>query len=148
MTASHEETHVETRAPETTPTQTTPIETPPSETCPSQHTSTNPTNTKIRLLNDRLRKTGNGGKVLLTDGILSLGLDTSRRVLDAVSAFDTFTKDNDTWHEHDCATQSVDGHSIIWKIDYYDRQMMFHSPDPSDCKKTIRVLTIMLASEY
>jgi len=34
------------------------------------------------------------------------------------------------------------------QIDSYDRNLAYHSPDPSDPKVTERVLTVMLASEY
>ena len=102
----------------------------------------------IQKLNDRLRKTGAGGQVLITDGILQLGLGISQKVLEQVAGFDQFTPDNDPWGEHDCASLEVEGQKVIWKIDYYDKRMEFLSPDPADPKVTCRVLTIMLASEY
>ena len=99
-------------------------------------------------LNDRLRKCGNGGMWLATAGISSLPPGDLRSVFDAVIGFDDFNNDNDPHGEHDCAAQTVDDVKIMWKIDYYDRARQFHSPDPSDHKVTVRVLTVMLASEY
>jgi hypothetical protein len=37
---------------------------------------------------------------------------------------------------------------IFFKIDYYDKQGLFQSPDPSDSSVTQRMITIMLAEEY
>ena len=102
----------------------------------------------IRTLNDHLRQTGQGGRVVVTDGITALGLDFAKQVLAKVSSFADFTENNDPHGEHDCAVMAVSGHRIIWKIDYYDRTMQFHSVDAADPKVTIRVLTIMTAQEY
>lgn len=74
--------------------------------------------------------------------------DTITEIIAAVAAFSDFTQDNDPHHEHDCAVMTVDEHRIIWKIDAYDREMTFASPDPADPAVTVRVLTIMLADEY
>lgn len=106
------------------------------------------TNTKIRDLNDLLRVTGRGGIVLMTDGIAGLGASLVASIFKAVSEFNRFTEDNDPWGEHDCAVLEVEGVRVIWKIDYYDRQRRFHSPDPSDPKVTVRVMTVMRADEY
>lgn len=103
---------------------------------------------KIRELNDRLRKHGHGGMWLTTIGISSLPPEDMRSVYEAVLKFDAFNADNDPYGEHDCAVQTVGELKIIWKIDYYDRARQFLSPDPSDPKVTVRVLTVMLASEY
>lgn len=103
---------------------------------------------RIRELNDFLRATGRGGVVLMTDGIAGLGAILVANIFKAVSGFNRFTEDNDPWGEHDCAVLEVDGVRVIWKIDYYDRQRRFHSPDPSDPKVTVRVMTVMRANEY
>jgi Protein of unknown function (DUF3768) len=70
-----------------------------------------------------------------------------------VMKFDTFTPDNDPYGEHDFGAFEYSGHKIFWKIDYYDRASFgtghdMGSEDPSDPAKTLRILTVMLASEY
>ncbi len=106
------------------------------------------TKARIRELNDRLRKDGRGGVVLMTNGIATLEPERVNAVFAAIAHFDAFTPGNDPWGEHDCASLKVDGVSILWKIDYYDRDRQFHSPDPSDPKVTVRVLTVMRSHEY
>ena len=103
---------------------------------------------RIRALNDELRKTGAGGKTYLSRGILSKGADFIAKATAAVRSFDAFTNDNDPWQEHDCATLDVDGEPVMFKVDYYDENMEYGSPDPADPRLTRRVLTIMLASDY
>lgn len=103
---------------------------------------------RIRELNDFLRVHGRGGVILMTDGIAGLGGSLVAKVFQAVSEFDQFSEDNDPWGEHDCALVTVEGVKVLWKIDYYDRQRRFHSPDPSDPKVTVRVMTVMRADEY
>ena len=103
---------------------------------------------RIRDLNDKLRKTGAGGKTYLTRGLIEKGADFIAKATAAVRAFDAFTNDNDPWQEHDCATLDVDGEAVMFKVDYYDVNLEYGSPDPADPKVTRRVLTIMLAEEY
>ena len=45
-------------------------------------------------------------------------------------------------------TFEADGQLIFFKIDYFDKALNAHSPDPSDPAVTERVITIMLAEEY
>src|SRR5688572_24480987 len=103
---------------------------------------------QLRALNDKLRVSGQGGMVVMTDGIASLGAVAVKEIFDAVAAFQDFNPDNDPWSEHDCAVMSVNGTRIIWKIDYYDRSRRYHSPDAADPKVTVRVLTVMRSDEY
>ena len=99
-------------------------------------------------LNDRLRSEGRGGIIHMTNGIAALGLPTVNAIFAAVATFPAFTGDNDPHGEHDCAVIEVQGHRLIWKIDYYDRSRTYLSPDPADPKVTVRVMTVMLAAEY
>jgi hypothetical protein len=103
--------------------------------------------TRICALDDELRRFGRGGRIMITSGIQALDTEVAQ-VLAAVAAFDAFTTDNDPYGEHDCAILTVDGHRVLFKIDYYDRDLAYHSPDPSDPTVTERVMTVMLASEY
>ena len=103
---------------------------------------------RIRRLNDRFRRSGLGGDILITPGIQSLGEATMRTVATKVAEFDEFDHENDPHGEHDFGAFDQDGQRIFWKIDYYRPDMMSGSEDPSDMEATHRVLTIMLASEY
>ncbi|WP_339632751.1 DUF3768 domain-containing protein [uncultured Sneathiella sp.] len=103
---------------------------------------------QIRILNDNLRRTRTGGQVVITSGLHGLGQQRVRQILKEVAAFENFNAYNDPHSEHDCAVQQIDGQKIIWKIDYYDLSLRYHSEDPADPSKTCRVLTVMLAHEY
>jgi len=102
----------------------------------------------IRLLNDNFRRTFHGGRVCTTNGIALLPEDTKIRILDRVRSFEDFDEDNDPHGEHDFGTFSIDGMIIFFKIDYYDQCCQAGSEDPSDPKKTTRVLTILRAEEW
>jgi len=103
---------------------------------------------RIRELNDHLRCDAVGGRIVITRGIEALGPEGVGQVLTTVARFDEFSEDNDPWGEHDCAVLTVNGRRVIFKIDYYDLELRYHSPDASDPAVTQRVLTVMLAEEY
>jgi Protein of unknown function (DUF3768) len=103
---------------------------------------------RISALNDELRRFGRGGRIMITSGIQALDAEAVARVLAAVAGFDAFTAGNDPYGEHDCAILAVDGLRVLFKIDYYDCSLTYHSPDPSDPTMTERVMTVMLANEY
>jgi len=103
----------------------------------------------IAKLNDILRTTFLTGKVVVTEGIANLNRPQFYCVMESVRTFDAFTEGDDPYGEHDFGALDVIGvGKVFWKIDYYDTDYQFHSPDPADPKVTRRVLTIMLAEEY
>jgi len=106
------------------------------------------TTERLRALNDQLRTTGKGGSVVITAGVAALPAVHQAEIFAAVQGFDRFTPDNDPYGEHDCASLQAAGQEVMFKIDYYDRTLSHHSPDPADPDLTRRVLTIMLVSEY
>lgn len=103
---------------------------------------------RIRNLNDCLRVHGLGGMVVCTLGVQALQPAMIEGIVDAVRSFSDFTDENDPHEEHDCALLEVDGLSVMFKIDYLDTTLSYHSEDPTDPMKTARVMTIMLAEEY
>ncbi len=111
-------------------------------------TQANKTESKIAKLNDLLRQTYWGGKVMITQGVQALPCDKQAAIFNAVRDYDNFTPDNDPHGEHDFGTVTISGTKCFWKIDYYDNRMEFGSEDPSNPAITTRVLTIMLAEEY
>ncbi|NFV80685.1 DUF3768 domain-containing protein [Magnetospirillum aberrantis] len=103
---------------------------------------------RIRRLNDSFRRSFQGGKVFLTEGVRALGNDQLRAILRQVRTFDAFTPDNDPYQEHDFGAFDEGGKRVFWKIDYFDAEIEGASADPSDPEATTRVMTVMLAEEW
>jgi hypothetical protein len=103
---------------------------------------------RVRAHNDDARRHLVDCKVLLTSGITALPIADQAAILDRVRHFDDFTPANDPWSEHDLGAFEHQGRRVMWKIDYFDLEERFASPDPADPTITRRVLTVMLAGEY
>lgn len=104
--------------------------------------------TDIKTLNDNFRRSFIGGKVMLTQGINAKLADDVAIILSEVRMFNDFTKANDPYGEHDFGSFDYKDDKIFFKIDYYDNNIQYLSPNPEDETQTVRVLTVMLASEY
>ena len=102
----------------------------------------------IRALNDELRQDLTVGTALITAGVAALGAEAVARIVKTIAVYDDFCHANDPYEEHDFGSFEVDGQTIFFKIDYYDKALAFHSSDPADPAVTERVITIMLAEEY
>lgn len=102
----------------------------------------------IARLNDAFRKSFAGGPVVLSAGIAALPSVARAALIAAVRGFNHFDADNDPHDEHDFGMVKVAAYCCLWKIDCYDRDLRFASPDLADPAVTTRVLTVMLAKEY
>lgn len=104
---------------------------------------------RIRRLNDALRKGDvQHGGLMITPGVQALGDEIVARIVSKVAEFEDFSEDNDPHNEHDFGAFDFESQKIFWKIDYFDRDLKWHSPDAANPEVTQRVLTVMLASEY
>ena len=106
---------------------------------------------RIRDLNDQARQAWGvypHTQTVLTTGVQILDEATLRAVVERVQNFNEFTSANDPHGEHDFGAFDFDGVEVFFKIDYLDKDLQFHSPDPGDPAVTERVITLMLAEEY
>jgi hypothetical protein len=114
------------------------------------------TTNDIAKINDRFRLSlgipafsgGIPGRVVVTAGIAAFSPEAIVAILDKLRAFGSFTQDNDPHGEHDFGAFDHDGERIFWKIDYYAPDLIHGSENPADLSRTVRVLTILLASEW
>ena len=106
---------------------------------------------RIAELNDLCRTAmGVAGRLVQTPGISALPPQVQSAIRERVETFSDFNPDNDPHGERDFGAFNIPGvrERIFWKIDYYAPDLMGGSRNPEDPRQTVRVLTIMLASEY
>jgi len=82
---------------------------------------------RIRALNDQLRRPLSGGVLVMTAGVIALGARRQMAILSAIATFDSFDANNDPYGEHDFGALTVEGERILFKIDYLDRSLTGHS---------------------
>jgi len=105
------------------------------------------TTSAIARQNDHFRRHP-GADWMVTAGVQAMGPVFILAAVSAVRAFDAFVADNDPHGEHDFGACELAGARVFWKIDYYDEDLRFGSPNPADPLVTRRIITVMLASEY
>ena len=128
--------------------------------------------------NDDFRTNLSKGTLCLTRGIRALGKENVAQIIHKVRLFNNFNENNDPYGEHETslsfareerpqrrlvvrasrnAKRSVaaqfgafdyQGKKIFFKIDNYDTDFLFLSPDVTNPRVTNKVLTVMLAEEY
>lgn len=108
---------------------------------------------RIRQLNDAFRCGDGSAPVFYTEftitrRVAAFGDAFVDEAMAVVVAYDAFDEDNAPYGEHDFGSFEIDNQNLFWKIDYYELDLEYGSPDPSDPSVTRRVLTILLANEY
>jgi hypothetical protein len=114
---------------------------------------------RIAALNDEFRRAAGltrtavsaiPGRCFVTAGVAALGIEAQAEILDRVRNFSAFNPANDPHREHDFGSMALaGGEELLWKIEYYaNADMEYGAEDPTDPRRSFRVLTIMLAAEY
>ena len=57
----------------------------------------------------------------MTAGVAALGAEAVARIVKTIAVYDDFCHANDPYEEHDFGSFEVDGHTIFFKIDYFDK---------------------------
>ncbi|KAB6717130.1 DUF3768 domain-containing protein, partial [Roseobacter sp. TSBP12] len=84
----------------------------------------------------------------MTRGVAALGLDAQLELTLRVAVFEGFNADIDPQGWHEMGVIDLDGTTVWFKVDLYDVDYQYGSPEPSDPLQTRRVLTLLLPSEY
>jgi len=96
--------------------------------------------TKIRLLNDKFRKTFVGGIVQLSPTIDLLSWQEQEYICDLVQTYCLFDEVEDPDHKEGSFVHN--NCTYTFAITYHDRYMSGDIPDPENPRTTLRVLTI------
>ena len=114
-------------------------------------TATDPTAAEaaaIAARNDALRRDRLGGHVVMTAAVAALSPDTLNGAILALRRFDAFTRDNDPYGEHDFGAFEHAGERFCFKIDTYADHTLIEGAEDPLAPGVVRVLTLMLASDY
>lgn len=103
---------------------------------------------QIAALNDEFRRSGKGGKLVITAGIMEFDAFQLFQIFDLVKEFSAFGEDNDPHGEHDFGSITFAGEKLFWKIDTFADDSMAWGAEDHTGPKAFRVMTVMLASEY
>lgn len=88
------------------------------------------------------------GQFVMTRGVAALGQDAQLAFTRRVASFDAFNADSDPHGWHEMGVIEYDSTTVWFKVDLYDVDYKYGSPEPSDPEQTRRVLTLLLPSEY
>ena len=103
---------------------------------------------EIATRNDALRRERRGGHLMMTAAVATLPPENLTAAILAMRRFDDFTPENDPYGEHDFGAFEPARGRFFFKIDTYaDASLTYCAEDPL-APGVVRVLTLMLASDY
>lgn len=88
------------------------------------------------------------GKLVMTAGIAAQSDEFRTALIDALVAFDAFDQDSDPYGLHEMGVLEIEREKVWFKFDLYDENYEYGAETPTDPKRTRRVLTLLLPSEY
>jgi hypothetical protein len=101
----------------------------------------------IQTIDDHLRKNPTADVAIMTPGIAALGQEATDRIIKTITVFDDFCHAHDPGDEHDTGSFEAQGHTILYKIDRYERPAKPQSPEPTGQTDRVRVITVRLAED-
>lgn len=72
------------------------------------------------------------GQFVMTRGVAALGPDARLELTRRVAAFGAFNADSDPYGWHEMGVIELDGTTVWFKLDLYDVDYQYGSPEPSD----------------
>lgn len=78
----------------------------------------------IALLNDKLRKTGRGGSIMLTTNLTRVTGFDATVLTKALAEYADLDASNDPHGERDFGDLTLWGYDLIWKIDLYEKKVV------------------------
>jgi len=88
------------------------------------------------------------GKLVMTSGIAAQSDEFRTALIVELINFDAFDEDSDPYEMHEMGVLEIEGEKVWFKFDLYDENYEYGAEDPTDPKRTRRVLTLLLPSEY
>ena len=90
------------------------------------------------------------GRMHVTRSLMEAGDGFMDEAVKATGEFDVFEPENDPDGYHDFGAVDIGGRSVFWKIDLYeaDSDFRYGAEAPDNPATTMRVLTIMMASDW
>lgn len=90
------------------------------------------------------------GRMHVTRSMVEAGDGFLAEAVKATGEFDTFEPENDPEGWHDFGAMTIRGETVFWKVDLYeaDSDFRYGAETPDNPATTMRVLTIMMASDW